>query len=171
MTRAARFAAHINELAAAFKVHLVIDKDMHPAAAGAGNIVMQCLLCGQKNRIPRVGIARCGRCKCALGRFDMVDAVKIAPVDGDATYAVALHELGHRVMPLGSLRSEMSATMQATHQVSTIRDVVLQLEQERAAWTWAHHHALEWTPIMTAVEQNGIASYEVHARRILGRLP
>lgn len=95
--------------------------------------------------------------------------IKIAPVIDESTYAVGLHELGHCLSPTGMLHAEMSNTMRTTQQFSSVRDVMLKLEEERAAWRWAQHYALEWTPLMTYVKVLSLDSYERTARRLVGR--
>ena len=133
-------ARHITELASAFGVALVIDTANHMETSAAG-----------------------------IERHTKQRMVKIAPVADDCSYAVALHELGHCLHPLGMLHHEMSQSYQLTKRPATTRDVKLQLEAERAAWEWAHHYALEWTVGMDAVERFALGSYETHARRILGK--
>ena len=64
------------------------------------------------------------------------------------TYAVALHELGHVVSPLGNVRA-----LTAGDPANLSRD------EEDAAWAWARHHALEWTPDMEALAQWAEGSY------------
>lgn len=93
--------------------------------------------------------------------------IKIAPVTGETTYAVALHELGHCLSPMGMLRSEMSKDMRSMNRLTTKRDVALQLEEERAAWDWAEHYALEWTPAMQAVKKMCLGAYERRAWHVV----
>lgn len=95
--------------------------------------------------------------------------VAIAPVRDETTYAVDLHELGHCLSPLGMLNDQGSKQMRLTNQFSTIRDVRLLMMSERAAWEWAHHYALDWTPAMTQVEHWSIAEYERQLKRIIGK--
>lgn len=58
----------------------------------------------------------------------------------ETTYAVALHEMGHLIAPTGVLRDARTAHSRG-----------LMLVEEDAAWTWARHYALIWTPIMETV--------------------
>jgi hypothetical protein len=76
------------------------------------------------------------------------EAAFAAPIDrvavvgrivDDTTYAVALHELGHLLAPMGSL-----------HTVAGNPGNLRRLEED-AAWAWARHYALDWTPAMEAV--------------------
>lgn len=67
--------------------------------------------------------------------------VLCTPIVDETTYAVALHELGHLLSPLGLARSAG---------VQCERGNLQRLEED-AAWTWARHYALEWTPVMDAV--------------------
>lgn len=138
VARVAKYARHIQELAAAFRV-LVQVQDMDPGDAGAGHL--------------RDNPAQ----KC----------IRIAPVTDETTYAVALHELGHCLHPLGQIKTvEGSQTMRMTHRIATLRDVRLQLTEEEAAWEWAHHYALEWTEVMTRVERMAIETYRREARKL-----
>lgn len=84
--------------------------------------------------------------------------VHILPVVDDVTYVVALHELGHLLHPNGHVEND-------------------KLTSERAAWTWAEAHTIEWTPAMLATklrylghhgghvpDADGVVSYERGAR-------
>lgn len=138
-------AAHINDLARAFNIGLHLRPELHPAAAGSG----------------------------VLRSDPTRRAVVAAPVTCERTYAIVLHELGHCLAPNGMIeRSEFSATFQATRgQVfGTLRDITLQLEEERNAWEWARRHALVWTPDMQEVQDFGLASYEGLAARYFGNV-
>ena len=94
-------ATHARDLATAFKVTLCV-MDIAPENAGASAQVV-----GEY-----VGIVKCGR---------IID---------DTTYAVALHEIGHVVAPLGGLNEHRRGLTGA----SAIR---IRLIEERAAWEWA----------------------------------
>lgn len=95
--------------------------------------------------------------------------IHIPPVTDDTSYAVALHELGHCLHPLGRLTDQMSATCRRTHACATARDLALQLEEEYAAWSWAKHYALEWTTGMAHTRRLALTSYKIRAKKILGR--
>lgn len=137
--RFARLARHIEELCRAFGVVLNVVPGLPPDAGGAGYMV------GDTSRL----------------------AIQVAPVIDDSTYAVALHELGHCLSPLGMINHiHGSSTMRRTHRCSTLRDVRLQLDEECAAWDWARHYALEWTDLMTMVERYALMSYRREARRL-----
>lgn len=60
----------------------------------------------------------------------------------ETTYAVALHELGHLAAPLGFV---------SKHHALDANKANLRLDAEDAAWQWARHYALLWTPAMEAV--------------------
>jgi hypothetical protein len=76
--------------------------------------------------------------------------VVVAPITDESTYAIALHELGHLEAPLGQLRGSPG----------------LQREAEDAAWAWAKHYALVWTPFMQHVATWARRSYdELPARK------
>jgi hypothetical protein len=62
------------------------------------------------------------------------------PIIDETTYAVALHEMGHLASPTGVLRSAVNGDIGR-----------LMRDEEDAAWTWARHYALIWTPAMQAV--------------------
>lgn len=136
---------HVRDLCRAFNVELVVKKKMAPHEAHTGRI-----------RLP----------------MGVVDFICIAPVTEEATYAVALHELGHRLSPLGSMKTHQgSLAFRQTGRFSTRRDVLLEVEEETAAWEWAEHYALEWTPVMDYVKNISLGSYRAVAQRIIGRLP
>jgi hypothetical protein len=67
----------------------------------------------------------------------------------DTTYAVVLHEMGHLIAALGSLR---------TQDTSANRN--LMCDEEDAAWQWAEHYALDWTPAMQAVKDYARGTYD-----------
>ncbi len=159
---------HIVELAVAFMVKLIPVPEI--ATSGAGYFNAKCKSCGQLNRLSRAGRVRCGRCKADMGNHDGRRFMMIADVATDFAYAVALHELGHLLAPGGIIpRSEFTNTYQQTGQYSSIRDIALRLEEERAAWGWARHHALYWNAEMDAAERIGLTSYDKEARRLTGK--
>jgi hypothetical protein len=63
----------------------------------------------------------------AWSRSDL-EEVSIPPIKSSASYATALHEIGHIL---------------GRHQKSNVLMV-----RERWAWQWARHNALVWTPDM-----------------------
>lgn len=65
------------------------------------------------------------------------------------TYAVALHEIGHLASPTGIVR----------HVCSGDRWNLLRIEED-AAWAWARHYALLWTPDMEAVARWAEGTYQ-----------
>jgi hypothetical protein len=97
---------------------------------------------------------------------DRTRVVFIAEPTDEPTYAAALHELGHVLAPLGMVAArEGSRHYRLTRRPYDLRDVRLELEAERAAWEWAHAHAIEWTEVMTFVEATAMATYLKAARR------
>jgi hypothetical protein len=72
--------------------------------------------------------------------------VLVRTITEEMSYAVALHEIGHLASPTGVLTGERTAR--------------LQLTQEDAAWTWARHYALEWTPAMERLAQYAEGTYQ-----------
>lgn len=164
MKTTADLAQHVSALAAAFHVKLDVRK-IDPAAAGAGDVVMLCDTCGQKNRVRRQGTVRCGRCKAPLGHVVENRTIVIAPVTCEATYAVAMHELGHCIHPTGRVRdTEGSLKTRTTNEIATLRDMHLLLLEETSAWDWAQTNALDWTTAMQQVKTIALGSYEQHAR-------
>lgn len=92
--------------------------------------------------------------------------VTVGPVTDEVSYAIALHELGHCLHPLGHVhRLEGTLDFRTTGQVSSLRDVRLRLVAERAAWEWARQYATEWTEVMAFVERESLATYIKDARR------
>lgn len=73
-------------------------------------------------------------------------AVVIRPVTDEASYVIALHELGHAVYEVGHNAKEF-------------------LTREHAAWEWAQYHAMVWTNAMEHVKVYGLTSYERKAER------
>jgi hypothetical protein len=68
--------------------------------------------------------------------------LRLHPIKSEATYAVALHEIGHLRQGLGD-------------------DVLL---DERRAWDWARDNALIWTPTMEREAERCMGSYESHEK-------
>lgn len=84
-------------------------------------------------------------------------AVVAAPIIDETTYAVVLHEIGHILAPLGSLahQRQRATSIEQAHR--------LRLEAEDAAWAWAKHYALDWTPAMDALRVWAYGTYEAAA--------
>jgi hypothetical protein len=74
------------------------------------------------------------------------------PVVDETSYAVAMHELGHILAPSGALRV---ATGDADNWE-------LKMAEEEAAWEWAEHYVLDWTPAMEQVKALSLGSYRTH---------
>jgi hypothetical protein len=77
-------AEHIRAMASAFSVKLVIQQELPPEAAASCRVVFS----------PDDG---------ADLKFDVV---VMHPVIDETTYAVALHEMGHALEPMGRLSNE-----------------------------------------------------------------
>ena len=152
-------ARHITDLCAAFDIVLKVVPGMKPDRASAGVIA------------PRVKPPTYQEFRTLLAKAK--STITIAPVTDETTYAVALHELGHRLHPIGCLKFEMSDTMFLTNRYSSARDIKLTLESERAAWDWAMHNCLgrDWTDVMDIVRVMALRSYERDAKKILGFVP
>jgi hypothetical protein len=73
----------------------------------------------------------------------------VSPIIDETTYAVALHELGHLIAPTGVVRH-----------VTTGDRGNLQRIEEDAAWKWAKHYALDWTPVMEALATWAEGTYQ-----------
>jgi hypothetical protein len=67
----------------------------------------------------------------------------------ETTYAVVLHEFGHLVAALGAVRTPRDP-----------RNANLMRVEEDAAWAWARHYALDWTPTMEAVATYARSTYD-----------
>lgn len=80
-----KLAQHINDLAAAFKVVLIIDPTI--SVHQARNVSWH---------VPKVGVVK--------------NEVYVPPITCELTYAAALHELGHAISPTGQLRGTLDPT-------------------------------------------------------------
>jgi hypothetical protein len=83
-----------------------------------------------------------------------IRAAFVSTIVDTTTYAVALHELGHLAAPTGALRTANLDAQQAQN---------LSRVEEDAAWTWARHYALIWTPEMDAVANWAEGTYQAPA--------
>lgn len=93
--------------------------------------------------------------------------INVPAVIDETTYAVAMHELGHCLHPLGFVDKEQgSPRYLTTGQPSTLRDARLRVEAERGAWDWARANALEWTGPMQLVQDSCLGQYERTLRRL-----
>lgn len=79
-------------------------------------------------------------------------AVFATTIVDETTYAVVLHEIGHLAAPTGSLVSKGARG-----------SMNLQRVEEDAAWAWARHYALDWTPAMEAVATWAEGTYQAPA--------
>jgi hypothetical protein len=75
--------------------------------------------------------------------------VVAAAIVDTTTYAVVLHELGHLAAPTGALPAGTGGDRRALTRV-----------EEDAAWTWARHYALVWTPEMEVVATWAEGTYQ-----------
>ena len=128
------FAGHVRALAKAFDVLIREDPDRSPEDAGAGWL-------REDSHLPLVQRRKCARFRS---------------VTDETSYAVALHELGHCVAPMGQLEFDRD--------LICLRNARLQIEEERAAWEWARHMALDWTVAMDQVRLHSLKSYELRWR-------
>jgi hypothetical protein len=81
-------------------------------------------------------------------------AAFVGRIVDETTYAVALHEVGHLAAPLGVLRAILAEG----------NTVNLSLDEEDAAWQWARHYALVWTPVMDALANWAEGTYKAAAQ-------
>lgn len=114
---------HIFDLAHAFKVDLQHAPGMRPEEA------ISYTLFDPKN--------------IAAGAVKRV--IVSIPVRDEATYALALHEMGHTLHPTGAIPLDP----EDVHRVLA----------EESAWQWAEHYALCWTVCMEQVKTIGLQSY------------
>lgn len=129
-------AQHIDDLARAFNIEIRYDPSRPPWLAEARQF--------RATLTSFAGLALPG----PVEKF----VVTCSPVVDLATYAVALHELGHGCSGLFTPSDMLNApTCEALGQ--------LKLHEEEAAWTWAHRYAGMWTDRMTDVERFSLDSY------------
>lgn len=83
-------------------------------------------------------------------------AVVCRPVTEETSYAVALHEVGHHVALNGQLHATKEAAIKRNDPVAYFS---AQVQEEEAAWEWAEHYALEWTPVMASVRDMTLGGY------------
>jgi hypothetical protein len=76
--------------------------------------------------------------------------VFVAPIIDETTYAVALHELGHLIDPMGMPQKRAALNGNADN---LLRDC------ENAAWQWARYQALVWSDAMEHVAQWAEGTY------------
>lgn len=134
--------SHVQGLADAFDIHLIIDESLKCDQAMATFLVH-----------PK------------LGRVPVVSA---PPIQDETGYAVIMHELGHHLSPLGFVRRDLR--MPVPHAGSHPRErhawVTMQLEEEQAAWDWAQHYALWWTVAMESVRVVCFSTYETYRKQV-----
>lgn len=115
-------AEHVRALASTFKIKLVEDPTFDYVDGQAVRLVFN----DEKGRR-------------APADTDL-NGVVVRPVIDEASYAIALHELGHHC--------------------GTV-DIAVQnkLDKELAAWEWAEYISLDWTVTMQQVKQHGLGTY------------
>lgn len=131
----AEMNAHVQALAIAFKIVLVMNDEVPREIAGAipdlGRLLEEPMLNGVRGVLARI-------------------------IDDETGYAVVLHELGHLIAPLGLLRPALPPH---PTQEETRRYTNLMWDEECAAWDWAEHHSLIWSAAMETVRRIGLDSY------------
>lgn len=150
---------HVVDVAAAFNIKLSFDESLRPEDAAALHL-------------PALEIVGTTDGSVGINLVKMKLAI-CRPVVDETSYAVTLHELGHLIAPNGSLPAEHAQAR------SMDRHLAIQLVEEQAAWEWAVHQAMEWTPVMQSVMDYAIGTYqkghdaykanEVKRNRAIGR--
>lgn len=89
-------------------------------------------------------------------------AIRVRTITDDASYAVAMHELGHLCALNGAVHER--------HEFQT--DLSLVLVEERAAWEWAEHYAIDWTTGMEQAKRLALTTYVENRRQneVMGQL-
>lgn len=149
----AQLEQHIRDLADAFSIVLVFDANCKPEQAYSldGSYLPEDV-----------------RKACLLKEDDKI--VLCRPIMDETSYAVALHEIGHAVHPLGrvlkAVQSQLAKGSDTTHPRERHRIAGLSLDQEYAAWEWAHANALYWSSAMQQVENFAIGTYEKFRKEV-----
>jgi len=130
-----QFADHARALAQAFGVDLIEEDAMKPEGAFAAQL-----------SLPGIHLK----------------GVAIHPIRDETTYAVALHEIGHCLAPLGSLPFEKQRFAPDSVEYANVSIV-----EEEAAWEWAQHYALEWTQPMQGVQDWALGTYAAGKKQTL----
>jgi hypothetical protein len=129
-----KYRDHIHALAQAFDVHVVETSIApHEAFAGSGRVFHPHPATADPAERIIVGCER---------------LIVVGRIHEETTYLVALHELGHHLAALGKLHGQRGDP-------ANLRRI-----EEDAAWEWAKHYALEWTPVMAQVATLARASYD-----------
>ena len=92
------------------------------------------------------GIEADWRGRTAARSWRRTRRVRLEPIRGASTYAIALHEIGHVVGPQSGPR----------------------LNKEAQAWRWAEDNAIEWTDGMARLAARMIETYLKWASRRRG---
>lgn len=86
--------------------------------------------------------------------------IRVPVINGPVSYAIALHELGHLLDPMGSLQRANYATIfNRKTGLRTPWDNDLYILEEAFAWEWAMKNALTWTPSMSRTARWGFETY------------
>lgn len=167
-----RLARHIAELCKAFKVKLVVRAGMSPDRAGAGispkgkhfirvyPIIDECTYAAALHELghcvdPRGMLhhehtpLKCEHCGAAC---------RVPPT---GIFAMRCRHCKRRFHPW--------VVLNHLRQPASLRDVHLRIEVEEAAWAWAKHFALEWTPNMQRTMDMTFETYQRWAQRFLPR--
>src|SRR4051812_15325989 len=80
------------------------------------------------------------------GANPILGVVVCARIVGETSYAVAMHEMGHHLAPLGFLPLEQIRAESVRAKLGLV------VVTEEAAWEWAEHYAIDWTVAMQQVK-------------------
>lgn len=87
--------------------------------------------------------------------------VVVPVIDDEQKYAAALHEMGHLAAPDGQVCTEDPR--------ASAQSMRLCIHSEEAAWAWAEHYALDWTPTMEHLRGITLGTYYAFLRELEAR--
>lgn len=82
-----------------------------------------------------------------------VNRVRVPPITSEVHYAATMHEIGHLVHPVGILPGRDQ------------NEITVKMCQEEAAWEWARHYAIDWSPAMEHTAQLAFGTYKEGERQ------
>lgn len=138
----AEMVAHVQSLARAFHILLVLDNRLPREMAGAVPD------CGKLFDEPRLRGVR---------------GVFASEITDETGYAIVLHELGHLIAANGVLPRALPEY--APSREERRRYANFMFDEEHAAWDWAEHQALIWSAAMESVRRIGLSSYEEEMKK------
>jgi hypothetical protein len=93
------------------------------------------------------------------GANPVLRVILCEPITTEEAYAVAMHEMGHILHPNGYVRGE-------TRSSGPLQEHRFKLLEEDAAWEWARHYALDWSPTMEHIAQVTRSTYDTVYRQM-----